>query len=156
MKTFILSVLEGAGTPQDRRNRAEKNTHIEPEGPLLDVLAVEEDDVLEIQNLTATADLPESRDSRLRVETAEVMVFVFLKVRFEERPRSDQRHVANQNVGKLRQLVEAPAPQELPQSSGARVVRDLEQPTIAGVIEMSRSEERRVGKECRSRWATYQ
>ena len=32
---------------------------------------------------------------------------------------------------------------------------DIEEGDIYGIIGMSRSEERRVGKECRSRWSPY-
>jgi len=46
------------GPPQHRGNRAEENADIEPEGPLLDVLAVEVDDILEIEDRAPAADLP--------------------------------------------------------------------------------------------------
>src|SRR5438270_1056729 len=108
MKTFICW-LEGSSAPQDRRDRAEKDADIEPEGPLLNVLPVEEDDILEVDHLAASAHLPESGDPGLGVEAAEVVVLVFVEVRLEERSRSDQRHVADQYIGELWQLVETPA-----------------------------------------------
>jgi len=53
-------------------------------------LAVQEDDVLEVQDFATAADLPEPGDPWLGVEPAEVVVLLFLEVGLEERPGSDE------------------------------------------------------------------
>ena len=42
-----------------------------------------------------------------------------------------------------------------PPPSRPSTIDDDEQPTVDGEAEAVRSEERRVGKECRSRWSPY-
>src|SRR2546427_6853327 len=63
-----------------------------------------------------------------------------------------QRHSANHRVYHLcsRQLYAAVAKDDLPYSTAS-----LRPPRIPPVRYQSRSEERRVGKECRSRWSPY-
>src|SRR5207302_10338781 len=91
---------------------------------------------LEIEHLASAAHLPETGDSRLGVETTEVMVFVILEIGLEEWAWANERHLANQHVGKLRQLVEAPATEEATQTRRAWIVTDLEQATVSRIIEM--------------------
>src|SRR5687768_18404627 len=99
----------GAGSPNDCRQSSRHDADVQPERPLLDVLAVEVHDVLEIHHRAATADLPQARDSGLRVQPAEMMVLIGCEVRLEKRPRSDEGHVSPEDVPALRKLVEAPA-----------------------------------------------
>src|SRR5204862_4062151 len=86
-------------------------------------------------DVTAAAYLPETCQAGLRTEAAEMMRFVILEVGLEERARSNQRHVTTEDVPDLWQLVEAPSPQKTPDSRYARIVGDLEQPRVAGVIQ---------------------
>src|SRR5437870_7536399 len=44
---------------------------------------------------------------------------------------------------------------EVPGADGARRLRGLRRPDRPGAATVPRSEERRVGKECRSRWSAY-
>src|SRR5206468_12568850 len=97
-------------------NSAQHDADVEPEGPVLDVLAVEADHLLEIDHAAATAHLPQSGNARLGAQAAEVVGFVVFEVGFEKRSRADEGHVAAQNVPDLWQLVETPASQEVPHS----------------------------------------
>src|SRR4051812_22360214 len=135
MKTFILE-LEGAGTPQDRWNGSEKYADIEPERPLLDVLPVKVDDVLEVEHFAPSAHLPEAGDAGLGVEATEVVVLVRLEIGLEEGSRTDERHLADQNVEQLRQLVQTPPPKEAAESGDAWIVGNLEQANVARLIQM--------------------
>ena len=66
-------------------------------------------------------------DAGLDVVAARIkgdLSLIFAVMREGVRPRPDQRHVAEQHVDQLRQLVEVPAPQVPPDPRDARVVLD--------------------------------
>src|SRR5205085_6811567 len=92
--------------------------------------------VLEVDDRASAAHLPQSCDSRLCIQATEVVILICREVRLEERTRTHQRHVAPENIPKLRQLVEAPPAKQCAQSRHARILWNLEQPRIASVIEM--------------------
>jgi hypothetical protein len=139
--------LKGACTTQDCRDSPEQNVYIEPERPLLNILAVQINHVLEVKHLAPATDLPEAGNTRFRVEAPEVMILVVLKVRFEKRTGSNERHLANKDVEELRYFVEAPATQCPAKPSRARIVADLEQASIAGLIQMGQVRFLRIGPE---------
>src|SRR5437867_11706146 len=98
---------------------------------MLDVFAIEAYDFFKVNDAAATAHLPEARDPRLRSEAPKVMGLVILEIRLEERPRAHKRHVTQQHVPDLRELVETPSPEETADASDAGIVWNLEQPRIA-------------------------
>src|SRR5215210_6851537 len=124
-------MLESARATQYRGNRSEKNADIQPERPLLDVLPVEEYHILEIENFAPPAHLPESGNSRLRIEPSEMVILVLAEIRLEEGTRPDQRHVSDEHIEDLRQLVQTPASQSPPETGRPWVILDLEEANIA-------------------------
>src|SRR5215208_2299113 len=136
MLRSLQAALECSGAAQYRGDRAHQDAHVEPERPLLNILAVEVDHVLEIEHLAAPTYLPKACYAGFRVEPTEVMVLVVAEIRFEERARADQRHLSDENVEQLRQLVETPPSQESPETRCARVILDLEQTPVLGMVEM--------------------
>src|SRR5450759_59546 len=127
---------ESSGPPQHGGYRSEQDAHVQPEGPLLNILPIEIDDILEIQHLAPSAHLPEPCYARLGIQPPEMVVLVLLEVGFEERPGTNERHLADQDIEKLRKLVQAPSPQKFAEPRRSRVVPDLEEAGIAGVIQM--------------------
>src|SRR6266542_1242130 len=121
---------------EDRWERSEHYAYVEPERPLLDVLAIEKDYVLEIHDCGSAAHLPKSGDAWLRVETPKVMILIMLEIRFEEGARSDKRHIADEHVDELREFVEAPAAEEATKPGNARISRNFEKARIAGVVQV--------------------
>ena len=87
MKTFKS---ESPRSANNRWNCSEEDIYVEPERPLLDVLPVKIDDILEVQDLAAAAHLPQPRDSRLRVEPAEVVILIAGEISLEKGPRPDK------------------------------------------------------------------
>src|SRR5438552_3990675 len=125
-----------ASAPYHSRKRPYQNRKIEPQRPVFDVLPVEPHYLLEVDHAAAAPYLARARDPRLRTQPPEVMILVAQQVRLEERPRPDERHVADQHVPQLRQLVQAPPPEYASQLRHPRIVRDLEQTRIAGVVQV--------------------
>jgi hypothetical protein len=121
----FLAALEGSRSPQNCRNRAEKNTHVQPKRPLLYILAVKINHILKIEQLAPAADLPKTGDSGLGVKSPEMVHFVVFEISFEEWARSDERHLPNKYVEELRKFIETPAPKTTAKSRGARIVADL-------------------------------
>src|SRR5712664_3844909 len=113
----------GKGEAQDLR--------IEQERPLADVLGVENDHFFEVYRVAAAADLPQTGDPGLGTEAAEVMALVGVEAGLDEGPRTDERHLSDQDVPQLRQLINRPAPQPPAHTRDARVVGHLEN---AGVV----------------------
>ena len=50
------------------RDSTEENPHVQPDGPVVDVLKIEFDPGLEVPDLVSTADLPQTRNSRFDAE----------------------------------------------------------------------------------------
>src|SRR5437868_3477757 len=125
----------GAVTAKHGRNRPQHDADVEPERPVLNVLAIQSHDLLEVHDMAATTHLPKTRDARLGTKPPKVVRLVVLEIGFEERTGSHEGHVAPENVPDLRQLVETPTPQKASDPRYARIVRDLEQTRIATVVE---------------------
>src|SRR5687768_4397241 len=66
------------------------------------------------------------------------MVLVGSEVGFEERPGPDQRHLTDQHIDQLRQLVQAPASEHAAKPSCARIIANLEEARVAGVIQVGK------------------
>src|SRR6266849_2597884 len=65
-----------------------------------------------------------------------MMILVGREVALEKRARPHDRHIAEQHVPELRQLVETPTADPPAKPRDPRIVRNLEEPRIARVIEV--------------------
>src|SRR3954466_748836 len=88
-----------------------KNANIKPQVPVLDVLNIECDIALERWVSTCRA-LPQPCNSGNKVESLQMLEFVLADVIDGVRARSDQAHVAEQHVPKLREFIQAVTPEE--------------------------------------------
>src|SRR6266542_6687095 len=84
------SALERSRAAQDRRNRHRENLQVEPQRPVLDILAVETHDLFEVDDGAPSLYLPQTGDSGLRAESVEVAILVGREIGFEEGTRSDE------------------------------------------------------------------
>src|SRR5262245_62049730 len=119
-----MARLIRALTADDDRDGARENPEVEADRPVLDVVAVETHDFVEVDDFAPAADLPQAREARLHREAAEVMRLVILEIRFEERAWAHERHVAGEDVVELRQLVETPATNDAAEPRHAGIRRD--------------------------------
>src|SRR4051812_25096657 len=67
-----------------------------------------------------------------------MVVLIFAEVGLEERPGADQGHLPDEDVDQLGQLVEAPPAQKSAETRGARIITNLEEARVAGVIQVSK------------------
>src|SRR3954468_23516667 len=104
--------LERSCSRPHRRNGHAQYLEIESDRPPIDVLPIHADHFLEVHHVAAPIYLPQPCDSRFYAEPQEVVVLIVDKVVLEERARTDERHLAGQDVEELRELVETPLPQE--------------------------------------------
>src|ERR1039458_1026454 len=115
----------GAEAGQDDGDGAGEDFQVEPERPVVDVLEIELHPLVEA-DLVASADLPDTGQTRFHGEAAAVPRIVVLPLGWDGRPGADEAHVADENIPELRELVDAGAAQEMPERCDARVVLHLE------------------------------
>src|SRR5579871_1818846 len=96
---------------EDDGQCADKDFEVKPEGPVVDVLEVELHPLVEVDAIAA-ADLPDACEPGLHRETATMPRVVMLNFARNRRTRSDETHVAFQDIPELRQFVDAGAAQE--------------------------------------------
>src|SRR5688572_7458963 len=107
--------LRRAVSAQYRGNGPDQDAGVERQRPGVDVLDIELDPAFE-GDVAPALHLPQTRDARPHAEPAHVRgIGDPLDVTPRQRARSDQRHVATQDVPELRQLVERRPPQEAPE-----------------------------------------
>src|SRR5581483_2205671 len=106
--------------PEERARRAQQDLQVEERRAVLDVPEVELDP-LRPREAGATVHLRPAGDAGLDVEPAPLPLVVLLDLVPERRARSDQRHVAADDVPELRQLVDREAPEETPDRRDPRV-----------------------------------
>src|SRR4051812_30086378 len=101
-----------AGASEDHADSAEQDHEVRQQVPVAGVAGVERDagDVIDV---VAAADLPQARDAWAAPEIGAERFAVARDLRRDNRSRTDQTHVASQDIDELRQLVEACAPQQL-------------------------------------------
>src|SRR5919108_1955003 len=75
---------------KDSGKGAEEDADVEPDRPVLDVLAIQANDLLEVDDAASTAHLPESGNAWFRAEPPKVMRLVVLEIGLEEGPRSNE------------------------------------------------------------------
>src|SRR5262249_11557145 len=123
-----VETSEGAAATQHRGNGLGENLEIQAERPVVDVLHVRADPVLEAER--ALVHLVVSLEYLPDAESAFVGAPVDPQhVAHRQRPRPDEAHVAAQDVQELRQLVEAELPEHPPDARDTRVLADLEDGT---------------------------
>src|ERR1051326_9357844 len=72
------------------------------------------------------------------------------------RPGSHKSHFTPKHIPKLRKLIETQTPKIITRRCAPRIAGNRpDRPQITLCMFPHRSEERRVGKECRSRWSPY-
>src|SRR5207248_9437311 len=108
---------EGTLSARHDRQCAPENFEIEEQGPVPDILGIQSHDLFEIHDITAPAHLPQPGNAGLDSQASEVTILIVREIALEKRPWAHQRHLADKDVPQLRQLIEAPAPQQLSQSS---------------------------------------
>src|SRR5690349_12273720 len=87
---------------------------IHPQALALNIGYIELQPLIEIE-VAAAADLPEAGDSGYNLQSRSMPQPVGLG-RERGRPRTDQAHIAKQNIEQLRQLIQARLAQDLPNS----------------------------------------
>src|SRR5213078_4262603 len=99
------SPLAGALPPRDHRDGAQQDLEVEQQRPLADVLGIEPHHFLEVDDVAAPAHLPQAGNAGLGTQAAEVMGLIQRQVSLEKWPGAYQRHVPQQHVPQLRQLI---------------------------------------------------
>src|SRR3954463_13254368 len=116
------------GTNQGRE-RTDDQPEVAPQRPVGDVDVVQPRHFIE-GNIAGSEHLPHSRDPRLQAE-AIARPLADMDVLFEDqRPRTDERHLAAEDVEQLRELVEREASQKAPERCDAWIFDDLEHPGV--------------------------
>src|SRR5581483_11276647 len=131
---------------QNRRDGLQQKGCIGPEGLVLDVIDIEFDLAGKV-NFAATADLPDTRDAGQRRESAIIRQRVTLHFPRQRRARSDQRHVADQHIVKLRQFVQGELPQPAAYFRDARIVLDFERDALGMLVPRDERGQARLGIE---------
>jgi len=86
------------------------------------------------RDLAAAVDLPQARDAGDDVEALAVLERVLLHLLRHGRARTDEAHVADEDVPQLRQLVDAGAADEPADRRDARVVLHLEDDAVLRLV----------------------
>src|SRR5262249_2216607 len=96
---------------KERWNGSEKDLQVEPWRPVFDVINIELRHLLERQTVTP-ADLRQAGQTGFDVQTFSVPGFITFDLIWNGRARTDQRHLAFEDVEDLGQLVEARSAQQ--------------------------------------------
>ena len=130
MRLGLPQVALGAGACQHHADGPRHDLEIEPDAPVLDVGDIQRDIAVE-RGILARLHLPQAGDARQSLEAAQVAQLVLPHFAGQRRTRTDDAHVAAQNIEELRQLIQRILAQESAQPGDARVVGDLEQHAVA-------------------------
>src|SRR5436190_13338390 len=115
-----------AARPEDGRDRLEEDRDVEPDRPVLEVVEVKPDEVVEAE-VRAAGDLPEAGHSGQDVVPLAMPVLELRVVAERQRARPDETHLAAQDVEELRDLVERESSQDGAERGDARIAPQLEQ-----------------------------
>src|SRR5439155_9542155 len=132
------SPLVSAPSRKHGWERAGENGDVEPDRPVLDVVEVEPDEIVEAQ-VDAAGDLPEAGHPREHEIPLAVPREQLLVVANGKRPWADERHLAPEDVEDLRHLVELEAAQKATDRRNARIVLDLEERARGLVVSLERA-----------------
>src|SRR5262245_60658597 len=119
-----------AAHPENDFHGPKEYHDITEERPAADVLGLERNHLLEVGDLIPPPHLPWSGDPRFYIEAGIVVRLVELNFRWDGRPRTDQRHLARQNIKELRKLIETRATQPRTESRNTRIPQNLEEAEI--------------------------
>src|SRR5690348_16730070 len=98
IKGFVPEKLLRPGAAQDGGNRAQENLEVEPERPVVNVFEVEAHPFLEVGNLVAALDLPETGEAGLDAQTAAVReIAETADLVHRQRARANEAHLAAQD-----------------------------------------------------------
>src|SRR5947207_10243882 len=98
-----------------------------------DVLHIEQDLAGKI-NFTPSADLPEAGNAGLDEQSAAIRQAVESDFARHGRARSDEGHIADQNIVELRQLIEGKLPQPLADFGNAGIIGDFESDSLSVLV----------------------
>src|SRR5215469_1921171 len=118
----------GSVLTQYGRNRARDQDEVAHRRPGIDVVIVQLHPMLE-RHFRAAVDLPQTGKALRHAETALGERVVVGDLAGQSGTRPDQRHVAEQNVEQIRQLVDRGLAQEAPERMQTRIVPDLKDRT---------------------------
>ena len=102
----VLFCLHGAFAAEHVLDGFEDDAAVQADGPVLDILGVEADDLFKIGDVAAAADLPHAGDAGAEGQAGTVVVLVLLPLVDGGRTRADDAHVALQDVPELGELVQ--------------------------------------------------
>ena len=112
---------------QQYPERLHQDLDVQPQAPLVDVLDIQADHLVEIPDLVPSAHLPQAGDSRLDADPLAVLVLVPGDLLRRRRARPHQAHLPSQHVPELGQLVQAHPAEKLADPCDARIVPHLEE-----------------------------
>src|SRR5437016_3923066 len=99
-------MLFGAGSHENHRNGSSQNLEVQPEGPIVDILEIQPDPILEIRDVIASAHLPEAGQPGFDAQPSTMgQVMETLHFVDRQRTRPDEAHFAPQDVYKLWELI---------------------------------------------------
>src|SRR5438874_2515210 len=108
----------------------DEDPQVEERGPVVNVFEVERDPAVEAGDVVAPADLPEAGDAGLHAESAAVSGgFDALDLVHRERSRTDEAHVAFEDVPELSEFVERGLAEEASDAGHARILFHFENRT---------------------------
>lgn len=130
---YLPCLLIGAFAGEDGFDGLEEVHEVNPDGPVADIPGVHLNAFF-VGGVAAAAGLPHAGDAGQDHAVLAEVVAVALDFFGDNRARTDEAHVALDNVPELRQLVEAGLPEERTELRDARVVLELEVlfPFLAG------------------------
>src|SRR6478735_5995498 len=106
------------------RNCLHENLEVQREGPVARIARIQRHS-RDITAVAAPAHLPEAGQARWHREALRESLAISRDFGFHDRPRPDEAHLPGQDVEQLGQLVQARAPQELPERRNAWIAREL-------------------------------
>src|SRR3989344_3312672 len=118
------SLLRVAAAAQERACGLETDLDIQPERPILDIEDIQAVLILEGE-VRAAGYLGHAGNSRLDGEQTPVILRIAVHCAFLVRTRTDQTHIAAQDIKELRQLIQRGALDKSSDTHAARVVLDL-------------------------------
>src|SRR5439155_23499937 len=110
---------------EDRRDGPRQNLGVRPKALTFDVVDIELHLAGKI-NFRPAADLPDASNSRLDGQAAPLRQGIFCHLARHRRARSNQGHIADENVEKLGQLIKRKLSQPAAHPGDAWIVLDLE------------------------------
>lgn len=122
---FIESELLTVGSKHST-DSLEDYHEIERKAPVIDILQVEAHPIVERDRIAVGRNLPQASDTRLHSQTAQLPAFVFGHLIRQRGARSYDRHIADEDVEELRELIYTALTQETSDAGNTWVVSHFE------------------------------